>query len=49
MEDFIMGEKEILKKYVGPGGDVVIPSNVTRIGGDAFSNCRSRFKLTALN
>jgi len=27
-----------LKKYVGPGGDVVVPKGVTAIGEDAFSD-----------
>ena len=34
--DFII-ENGILKKYVGPGGDVVIPDGVTEIGIQAFS------------
>lgn len=33
--DFII-ENGVLKKYVGPGGDVVIPEGVTEIGEDAF-------------
>ena len=33
--DFII-EKGVLKKYVGPGGDVVIPEGVTSIGKGAF-------------
>ena len=31
----------ILKKYVGPGGDVVIPKGITEIGDEAFANCTS--------
>lgn len=38
--DFII-ENGVLKKYVGPGGDVVIPSGVTRIGMEAFQMCRT--------
>lgn len=37
--DFII-EKGILVKYIGPGGDVVIPECVTEIENDAFKNCR---------
>ena len=33
--DFII-ENGVLKKYVGPGGDVVIPEGVTKIDGSAF-------------
>ena len=33
--DFII-ENGILKKYVGPGGDVIIPEGVTSIGDKAF-------------
>ena len=36
--DFII-ENGVLKKYVGPGGDVVIPKGVTSIGKGAFSGC----------
>ena len=37
--DFII-ENGVLKKYVGPGGDVVIPEDVTEIGRRAFGdNC----------
>ena len=28
-----------LKKYLGSGGSVVIPENVTSIGREAFSGC----------
>ena len=37
--DFII-ENGILKKYVGPGGDVVIPEGVSEIGVGAFYMCR---------
>ena len=37
--DFII-ENGVLKKYVGPGGDVVIPEGVTEIGVGAFNMCR---------
>ena len=35
--DFII-ENGVLKKYVGPGGDVVIPEGVTVIGYCAFED-----------
>ena len=38
--DFII-ENGVLKKYTGPGGDVVIPEGVTRIGTGAFRECGS--------
>ena len=34
--DFVI-ENGVLKKYVGPGGDVVVPDGVTSIGKEAFS------------
>ncbi len=42
--DFII-ENGVLKKYVGPGGDVVVPDGVTEIGDHAFcavENIRGR-------
>lgn len=36
--DFII-ENGVLTKYVGPGGDVVIPEGVTVIGARAFQDC----------
>lgn len=38
--DFVI-ENGVLKNYVGPGGDVVIPSGVTRIAMEAFQMCRT--------
>ena len=38
--DFVI-ENGILKKYVGPGGDVVVPEGVTEIGFRAFFKCLS--------
>ena len=35
-----------LKKYVGPGGDVVVPEGVTSIGDWAFGNCGSLASIT---
>ncbi len=29
----------VLKKYLGSGGDVIIPDGITRIGKNAFSGC----------
>ena len=34
--DFII-KNGVLTKYVGPGGDVVVPEGVTEIGEDAFA------------
>jgi len=42
--DFVI-ENGILKKYVGPGGDVVVPEGVTEIGERAFYFCKG---LTSL-
>lgn len=36
----------ILKKYTGPGGDVVIPDSVTSIGEEAFYKCESLTSIT---
>lgn len=36
--DFVI-KRRVLKKYVGPGGDVVIPDGVKRIDCSAFANC----------
>ena len=38
MSDFLI-EKGVLKKYTGAGGDVMIPSDVTKIGKYAFEKC----------
>ena len=38
--DFVI-ENGVLKKYVGPGGDVVVPEGVTKIGNWAFDGCSS--------
>ena len=39
-------ENGVLKKYVGPGGDVVIPEGITEIGFHAFYHCRSLKSVT---
>ena len=36
--DFVI-EDGVLKKYLGSGGDVVIPEGVVRIGSGAFAGC----------
>ncbi len=36
--DFVI-ENGVLKKYIGSGGDVVIPDAVTAIGKEAFDCC----------
>ena len=38
--DFII-ENGVLTKYVGPGGDVVIPEGVTEIGNYVFEECQT--------
>ncbi len=38
-EEFEIDENGVLVKYNGPGGDVVIPESVTKIGNSAFSGC----------
>ncbi len=40
-EDFEIDEDGVLVKYVGPGGDVVIPDGVTSIGEGVFYHCSS--------
>ena len=40
-EDFEIDEDGVLVKYVGPGGDVVIPDGVTSIGEGVFYYCSS--------
>ena len=37
INDFVI-ENGVLKKYVGPGGDVIIPEGVTSIGNGVFYN-----------
>ena len=43
--DFVI-ENGVLKKYKGPGGDVVIPDGVTSIGDWAFYTCSSLTSVT---
>ena len=43
--DFII-ENGILKRYVGPGGDVIIPEGVTSIGYGAFYMCSTLHSIT---
>ena len=43
--DFII-ENGVLTKYVGPGGDVVIPDGVVEIGASAFSLCTKITSVT---
>ena len=38
--DFVIRNGE-LEKYVGPGGDVVVPEGVTGISWNAFANCEN--------
>lgn len=39
-------ENGVLTKYTGPGGDVVIPDGVVKIGDEAFSHCASLTSVT---
>ena len=43
--DFVI-ENGVLIKYVGHGGDVVIPEGVKEIGYSAFYNCKSLASVT---
>lgn len=45
MSDFII-EDGVLKRYVGPGGDVVIPNGVVRIAVGAFLRCSCLKRVT---
>ena len=42
-------ESGVLKKYTGPGGDVVIPKGIKIIGKDAFHDCDSLLRVTIPN
>lgn len=48
--DFVIENSALLRgvllKYIGDGGDVVIPDNVRSIGGGAFSGCKSLTNIT---
>ena len=43
--DFVI-EAGVLKKYSGPGGDIIIPGGVMKIGDHAFSGCSSLKSVT---
>lgn len=43
--DFVI-EAGVLKKYSGPGGDIIIPGGVIKIGNHAFSGCSSLKSVT---
>ena len=45
MQDFLITEG-VLDTYIGPGGDVVIPAGVTKIGSRAFSDRASLTSVT---
>ena len=38
-KDFVI-ENGVLKKYVGPGGNVIIPDDVSVIGSQVLWNCQ---------
>ena len=44
-KDFII-EDGVLEMYLGAGGDVIIPDNVTDIGYSAFENCTGLTSIT---
>ena len=44
IKDFVI-ENGVLTKYVGKGGDVVIPNGVTSIGEWAFKFCKNLLLL----
>lgn len=43
---FVMGVNGRLTRYVGSGGDVIIPENVKEIGNDAFQHNKSLISVT---
>ena len=45
VKDFVI-ENDVLEKYTGPGGDVVIPEGVTTIWCCAFFDCSSLESVT---
>ena len=47
LSDFII-KNGVLKKYTGPGGDVVIPEGVTSIGKDAFREGKTEVPCSTL-
>ena len=46
--DFVI-ERNVLKKYNGPGGYVVVPDSVTESGECAFNGCTSLVDITVPN
>ena len=46
--DFVI-ENGVLTKYIGPGGDVVIPDGVASVGGWAFCDCSNLMSITIPN
>ena len=37
--DFIITNENVLFQYAGPGGEVIIPEGVKKIGSCSFKNC----------
>lgn len=44
--DFVIDEEGVLTAYNGPGGDVVIPNEVIKIGNGAFYGCATLTSIT---
>ena len=45
LNDFVI-ENGVLKKYVGPGGDVILPEGITEVGKNAFIWCINLLSVT---
>ena len=45
-QEFVITKKDVLTKYNGPGGDVVVPEGVKAIGERVFYGCKSLESVT---
>lgn len=45
MEDFVIEDNCILKKYTGTASEVIIPEGITEIDGECFSGCNTVEKI----